>query len=173
MGRTIIVNERQAQLIKEQKELLTEYYVEVSGKEDTRILKNMRIYIYGEDRKYFTPHCHVKIGNDVECEYSLLNFTPILTKGTNGMDKSKQVKGLPVKYIKMLQQWLSLPSVKDKNTTNYARMLKVWDECNGGNTIRMFLENHKGVNVCRAVMDYLKCDTTQHSFPNGFKPVVS
>ena len=61
------------------KNLLFEYYDRVSQVQDSDVLGNWEVWIYGSDREAFPPHCHVRLKDgSFEFEVSLLNWKVII-----------------------------------------------------------------------------------------------
>ena len=129
-----LISEEQKKFLKEQKGLLFEYYAQVSNPRlDTRILGDLQVWVYGGDRKGFTPHCHVmKADKSVEWEVSILDWTIINVKNgtvTGSMEST-------------FNKWLNAKSTRDKNKLNKEIVYVMWDSVNPNNDLLEFTETH-------------------------------
>lgn len=135
MRKTIIISEEQESFLKKNKGLLFEYYEQVSNpRKDTHILGDLQVWIYGDDRNDFTPHCHVMtIDKSVEFEISLIDWRIINVKRGNPNGDMR----------KRFVEWLASDSTKFFGIKNKNVLFAVWDGNNPNNNLLDFVEKHK------------------------------
>lgn len=128
------ISKEQLKYLKENKALLFEYYVQASNpQKDGNTLGNLEVWIYGNDRQDFTPHCHVMSHDkSVEVEISLIDLKIVNVK--NCEFTSKMHKG----FLK----WLNSNSSKVKTNTNKYMLYVYWDVNNPNNTLTDFVLGH-------------------------------
>lgn len=135
MAKKIIISEQQEKFLKEQKGLLFEYYIQASNpRKDTHVLGDLQVWVYGDDRNGFTPHCHVMtIDKSTEFEVSLIDWNVVNVKN-----------GTPTKDMqKRFDKWLSSNHSMLKSITNKEFLYATWDSTNQNNTLADFCEKHK------------------------------
>ena len=128
------ISEEQEKFLRENKGILFEYYGQVSNpRGDTNILGDLQIWVYGNDRKDFTPHCHVFTRDkSIEVEISIIDWKII-----------KRVKGkFNRKLRKAFDKWLVSKSTRDPNQTNKMALFIAWDSDNPNNDILSFVSRH-------------------------------
>ena len=142
------ISDEQSKFLSEQRGLLFEYYAQVSNPRlDNRILGDLQVWVYGNDRKDFTPHCHVmKTDKSLEWEVSIIDWSIINVK-----------RGpVPGKLDDDFRIWLDSKSSRDKEKTNKEMLFIMWDAVNPNNDLLSFTESHsieiKDTELC----SYLK-----------------
>ena len=135
MGRTILISERQEKFLREQKGILFEYFSIVSNpKKDDRVLGDLQVWVYGNDRQDFTPHCHVMTKDDsTEFEVSLIDWKVINVK------RGKPTRDMQKRFTK----WLLSKSSRDTSITNKKLLYISWDGNNPNNDLADFCERHR------------------------------
>ena len=131
----IYISEEQNKYLKENKGLLFEYFGQVSNPlTDGHILNDLQIWVYGDDRQNFTPHCHVmKKDKSVEFEVSLIDWSVIRVK-----------RGTPTKDMKKsFIRWLETENSTFKGVLNKLVLFRDWDSNNPNNHLLEFCERHK------------------------------
>ena len=148
MSKKIYITEEQETFLKENKGLLFEYYIQVSNpKKDTNILGNIQVWIYGDDRKDFTPHCHVMTSDkSTEIEVSIIDWKLVNIKRQN-INLRKLQKPFLV--------WLNQTSSSFAPYTNKEVMYRQWDATNGNNTLSQYAEEHKLKIADKDLQQYL------------------
>lgn len=129
-----LISKEQTKFLQEQKGLLFEYYAQVSSPRlDARILGDLQVWVYGDDRKNFTPHCHVmKSDKSVEWEVSIIDWNIINVK--NGTVTGQMEK--------LFNEWLAAKSTKDKSKLNKEMVYIMWDAVNPNNDLLEFTDSH-------------------------------
>ena len=129
-----LISKEQTKFLQEQKGLLFEYYAQVSNPRlDIRKLGDLQVWVYGDDRKNFTPHCHVmKSDKSVEWEVSIIDWNIINVK--NGTVTGQMEK--------LFNEWLVAKSTKDKSKLNKEMVYIMWDAVNPNNDLLEFTDSH-------------------------------
>ena len=129
------------------KEMLVEYYKRISSPSDSDILGKWEVWVYGDDREGFPPHCHLLYNrHDQNVEYNIEIHLHDLEVYHMEFPENKNITwdeiGRDVKYAFMT--WLTMPrSNEDGNRTNAQYLFDWWDgENSDNNTIKMFVEKH-------------------------------
>jgi hypothetical protein len=138
--KVIYITEEQLKFLEENKGVLFEYYGQVSKpKRDSHILGNIQIWIYGNDRQDFTPHCHVMYNDrSVEFEVSLLDWSIINVKRPSSTECDwSSFKAFKKPFFK----WLN--STNAIGTTNKQQLYFAWDSDNPSNNLEMFVNEHQ------------------------------
>lgn len=143
MTKTVIISEEQKKFIEEQEGILFEYYVQASQpRKDANILGNVQIWIYGNDRANFTPHCHVMLSDrSIEVEVSLIDFNIINTKNPKNANNDwsffNQLKKPFFKWLRKISG----------GNTNKKNLFFLWDYNNQNNTLLDFVSSgNVGIN---------------------------
>ena len=134
MTRRILISEEQEKFLKEKKGILFEYYIQASNpKKDNKILGDLQVWVYGDDRNGFTPHCHVMtIDKATEFEVSLIDWKIISVK-----------QGVPTKKMqKRFMEWLDSINSRGQLVTNKQFLYMAWDGANQFNDLTDFCEKH-------------------------------
>jgi hypothetical protein len=134
MTKKILISEEQKKFLREQKGILFEYYIQASNpKKDTEILGDLQVWVYGDDRNGFTPHCHVMtIDKSTEFEVSLIDWKVINVK-----------QGTPTKKMqKRFMEWLDSINSRGQLVTNRQFLYMTWDGANQFNDLADFCEKH-------------------------------
>ena len=101
-------------------EILFEYYDRISKPQDSDVLGNWQVWIYGSDREAFPPHCHVRLPKKhLEFEVSLLNWEVINIKHS-GLNNSWDSIGRDIRTG--FFEWLTRPSKTDPSISNRCYM---------------------------------------------------
>ena len=134
MKKTIFISEEQEKYLNENKGLLFEYYEQISNpRGDTKILGDLQIWIYGNDRQDFTPHCHIMTKDkSTEFEVSIINWNIINVK--NG----KPTKDMKDRFFR----WLNSNSTKFNGMKNKNVLFATWDGNNPNNDLLTFMSEH-------------------------------
>lgn len=135
MSKKIFISEQQEKFLKENKGLLFEYYEQVSNpRGDTHILGDLQVWVYGDDRKDFTPHCHIMTKDkSTEFEVSLIDWKLINVKcGEPTSDMRKK-----------FDKWLHVRNTRFGNITNKNVLFAVWDGNNPNNDLVEFVDSHR------------------------------
>ena len=125
----------QEMFLKENRGILFEYYSQVSNPEtDKDILGNLQVWVYGDDRQGFTPHCHLMLRDrSMEAEISIIDW---------GKVHSKKGEMTPKMY-KAFLKWLDCESTRIGGFTNKQALFNAWDSNNPNNTLLQFISKHK------------------------------
>lgn len=149
MKNVIIISEKQRKFLKEKKGVLFEYYSMASNPSfDSHILGNLQVWVYGDDRNKFTPHCHVFTKDkDIEIEVSIIDWEILNIKN-----------GLPTKvFMKSFFKWLYSQSTRDKRLTNKDFIYILWDSNNPENTLKDFIKEHGELKIKdKGLENYIK-----------------
>lgn len=114
--------------------LLLEYDQVSNPKTDSNILGKLTVWVYGNDRDGYTPHCHVIMSDgSMEAELSIIDFSVINIK-TGTFTK------------KMLKKLINWTMAKTDGVTNLKRLYTAWDDKNGSNTLLDFITKH-GIKI--------------------------
>ena len=134
------ISAEQKQYLKENKGLLFEYYVQVSNpKYDNKILGDIQIWVYGNDRTDFTPHCHVMLKDrSISFEVSLITWEVINVKSPKGVNASW---GELKYFVKPFFKWLRSDSAKLK-IPNKILLYNQWDSTNPDNRLEDYIAKH-------------------------------
>ena len=132
------MSREQEMFLKENKGLLFEYYEQVSNpRVDAHILGGLEVWVYGDDRQDFTPHCHVMLHDrSVEVEISIIDWSIVNVK--NGNFTSKMHKS----FLK----WLNSENSRLGGIANKMSLYAIWDGNNPNNDITRFVIKH-GIDV--------------------------
>ena len=142
-----LISEEQERFLKENKGLLFEYYSIVSNpKKDTYVLGDLQVWVYGDDRKEFTPHCHVMtIDKSVEFEVSLIDWRVINIKC-----------GEPTRSMKKrFDKWLVSTNTRFNGITNKKFLFVNWDVNNPNNDLADFCEKHGIIPQDSELLDHI------------------
>ena len=148
MIKKIIISEEQQKFLREQKGILFEYFSVVSNpKKDSKLLGDLQVWVYGDDRNGFTPHCHVMtIDKSTEFEVSLIDWKVINVKcGTPTRDMRKR-----------FDKWLISNSTRNTEITNKNLLYISWDGNNPNNDLSDFCEKHNIVPNDIDLLEYIK-----------------
>ena len=135
MGKTIFISEEQEKFLREEKGILFEYFSIVSNpRKDGILLGNLQVWVYGDDRQNFTPHCHIMtMDKTTEFEVSLIDWSLVNIK-----------RGIPTRDMrKRFDKWLSAKSSKGVDATNKQMLFISWDGNNPNNDLATFCEKNK------------------------------
>jgi hypothetical protein len=144
----ILISEKQEKFLKEQKGLLFEYYIQASNpKKDFKILGDLQVWVYGDDRNGFTPHCHVMtIDKETEFEVSLIDWSILNVK--NGEPTSSMQK----RFFK----WLNSENTRGLSSTNKKVLYVSWDSTNPNNDLQDFCNKHKIIPTDEELAEHIK-----------------
>lgn len=148
MTKKILISEEQKKFLREQKGVLFEYYIQASNpKKDTEILGDLQVWVYGDDRNGFTPHCHVMtIDKSTEFEVSLIDWKVINVK-----------QGIPTKKMqKKFMEWLNLKCSRNTLITNKNFLHMTWDGANQFNTLTDFCSKHNIIPNDKDLLKYIE-----------------
>lgn len=150
---TLRISEEQEKFLEENKELLTEYSQVSNPKKDNVILGDTQIWIYGNDRHGFTPHCHMfNTDKTVEIEISLIDFSIVNVKTPKNVPsdwgKFKEYKN---KFFK----WLKSTESRGKTCLNQKMLYILWDVNNPKNTLSDYVFNHGIKEVEDELAEYI------------------
>ena len=148
MSKKVLISEEQEKFLKEQKGILFEYFSVVSNpRKDVNILGNLQIWVYGNDRQDFTPHCHVMtVDKSTEFEVSLLDWNIINVK-----------QGNPTRDMqKRFHQWLISKSTRGVDATNKKMLFISWDGNNPNNELGSFCERHNITPQDEELLEYIE-----------------
>lgn len=143
MSKIIRISKQQETFLSENKGKLFEYYVQVSKPSyDSKILGNIQIWVYGNDRQSFTPHCHVMLADkSIEFEVSIIDWSIINVK----KPQNKPCGWSSFRKIaKPFFIWLKSEGVN--GLMNKMNIYFDWDGANPNNILRDFVEK-KNLNV--------------------------
>ena len=128
------MSEEQEKFLNENKGLLFEYYAQVSNPNcDSRILGNLEVWVYGDDRNNFTPHCHVMLHDkSVEVEISIIDWNVVNVK--NGKFTKKMYKSF--------DKWLKSENSRFDGISNKQALFGAWDANNPNNNLVKFIVKH-------------------------------
>lgn len=146
--KTILISEEQQKFLKEQKGLLFEYYIQASNpRKDTKILGDLQVWVYGDDRNGFTPHCHIMtIDKSTEFEVSLIDWSLINVKcGKPTSDMRKR-----------FDKWLNSKHSMVKTITNKNFLFVTWDSTNQNNILSDFCEKHSIMPKDNDLLEYIE-----------------
>ena len=143
------------------KEMLVEYYKRISNPSDSDILGKWEVWVYGDDREEFPPHCHLLYNRqDNKAEYNIEIHLHDLEAYHMKFPENKNITwneiGNNVREMFML--WLTTPRANGKDgETNAQYLFEWWDEENSiHNTIQMFVEKqHLENSIHPIVKKYL------------------
>ena len=126
------------------KNLLFEYYNRISKPQDSDILGDWEVWVYGSDREAFPPHCHVRLKDDsFEFEVSLLNWEVINIKNSklaNNWDSiDRRVK-------EAFFTWLNRPSKQKRDIINKWFLYNSWDEANAENPLMKWVDKKESID---------------------------
>ena len=126
------------------KEILEEYYNRVSKPQDSDILGDWEVWVYGSDREAFPPHCHVRLKDDsLEFEVSLLNWEVINIKNSklpNSWDSiDRRVK-------EAFFTWLNRPSKRQGGLINKIVLYNYWNDSNVQNPLEKWVDKKEGID---------------------------
>ena len=126
------------------KNLLFEYYDRVSQVQDSDVLGNWEVWIYGSDREAFPPHCHVRLKDgSFEFEVSLLNWKVINIKHSD-IPNSWDSIGREVK--KGFFEWLNRESKQVVTLTNKQFLYIFWDGANASNPLSNWVDKKEDID---------------------------
>ena len=148
MTKKILISEEQKKFLREQKGILFEYYIQASNpKKDAEILGDLQVWVYGDDRNGFTPHCHVMtIDKSTEFEVSLIDWKVINVK-----------QGIPTKKMqKRFMEWLNLKCSRNTLITNKNFLHMTWDGANQFNTLTDFCDKHNIIPNDKDLLKYIE-----------------
>ena len=152
MPKTIKITEEQERFLLEQKGLLFKYYIQASNPRlDSNILGNIQIWIYGDDRQNFTPHCHVMFADkSVEFEVSLLDWNIINIKYPNNRTCDWSSFN---EFKKPFFKWLY--SKNKIGVLNKLNIFSLWDGTNPNNQLIDFV-NQNNIDIDdKELKDYI------------------
>jgi len=144
----ILISEKQEKFLKEQRGLLFEYYIQASNpKKDFKILGDLQVWVYGDDRNNFTPHCHVMtIDKETEFEVSLIDWSVLNVKS-----------GTPTRSMqKCFFDWLNSKSSRGIDATNKKILYVSWDSTNQNNDLQDFCKKHKITTTDDELAEHIK-----------------
>ena len=143
MSKIIKITEKQERFLIEQQGILFEYYSQASSpKYDTNILGNIQIWVYGNDRQNFTPHCHVMFADkSVEFEVSLLDWNVINIKYPNNRTCDWSSFN---EFKKPFFKWLY--SKNKFGVLNKLNIFSLWDGTNPNNQLIDFV-NQNNIDI--------------------------
>ena len=143
MSKIIKITEEQERFLIEQQGILFEYYSQASSpKYDTNILGNIQIWVYGNDRQNFTPHCHVMFADkSVEFDVSLLDWNVINIKYPNNRTCDWSSFN---EFKKPFFVWLE--RINRLKMKNKIKLFMLWDANNPNNTLSDFIERNN-INI--------------------------
>ena len=147
MSKAVLISEEQERFLMENKGLLFEYYSIVSNpKKDTYVLGDLQVWVYGDDRKEFTPHCHIMtIDKSVEFEVSLIDWRVINIKC-----------GEPTRSMKKrFDKWLKSPNSHAKELTNKKFLFMNWDGNNPNNNLYDFCDSYGIIPEDKDLLEYI------------------
>lgn len=152
MPKTIKITEEQERFLLEQKGLLFEYYIQASNPRlDFHILGNIQIWVYGDDRQNFTPHCHVMFADkSIEFEVSLLGWNIINVKQPNNRTYDWSSFN---EFKKPFFKWLY--SKNKFGVLNKLNIFSLWDGTNPNNQLIDFV-NQNNIDIDdKELKDYI------------------
>lgn len=137
----------QRQVINEQ-ELLLEYYERISEPSDSSVLNGFAVWIYGNDRPQYPPHCHLILGNprkpEMNIEIHLLDLEAYYMEAPNNEDITWESIGFKIKegFFKWLHQ------SNDRFGTNANYLFHAWNCNNDENRLERWIndENKETIN---------------------------
>lgn len=140
---------------KYQHSLLFEYYDRVSNEGDNDLLDNWEVWIYGNDRSEFPPHCHVRLPDgSAEFEVSLLNWEVVNIKYN---DLPNSWGSIDRNLKKGFFEWLQRKSVAMPLLTNKLHLYDFWDGANPNNLLEKWA--NKDSTIDKDLMEYLHINT--------------
>ena len=143
-----MISEEQEKFLREEKGILFEYFIQASNpRKDTNILGDLQVWVYGDDRNNFTPHCHVMtIDKSTEFEVSLIDWKVINVKC-----------GTPtIKMIKAFMKWLKSKNTRDASFTNKKFLYITWDGTNQNNDLVSFCGKRNIIPKDKELLEYIK-----------------
>lgn len=145
-NKIVIISEQQEKFLREQRGILFEYYTQVSEpRKDANILGNLQVWIYGDDRNGFTPHCHIMTADrETEFEISLIDWSVINVKSQ--LPPTRKMKNT-------FAEWLETKSNRFPEITNKVVLYRLWDGDNPNNSLADFCKEH---NITPEDKDLLK-----------------
>lgn len=146
--KVVMISEEQERFLRENRGLLFEYYIQASNPtKDTKILGDLQVWVYGDDRAAFTPHCHVMtIDKSVEFEVSLIDWRVINIK-----------RGEPTRSMqKRLDKWLTCEKHGAHGMTNKEFLFFNWDGTNPNNRLSAFCAKHAIVPEDKVLLEYIE-----------------
>lgn len=127
-----------------EKEMLVEYYKRISNPSDSSILGKWEVWIYGDDRPHYPPHCHLLYNRkddktDINIEIHLHDLEAYHMEFPE--NKNITWNDIGNEARDRFMTWLSMPKTNDKTNAQY--LFDWWDgENSQNNTIKMFVEKH-------------------------------
>jgi hypothetical protein len=146
--KVVMISEEQERFLRENRGLLFEYYIQASNPtKDTKILGDLQVWVYGDDRAEFTPHCHVMtIDRSVEFEVSLVDWRVINVK-----------RGEPTSdMMRKFMRWLTSLNTRLGSSTNKMSLFANWDGTNPSNRLLDFCEKHAIVPEDKDLLEYIE-----------------
>lgn len=135
------------------KEMILEYYRRASDPLDDKLLDGWQIWVYGNDRPYYSPHCHM-IKGDYNIEIHLYGME--LYHMESPQNKNITWDNVPKQVKEVFMTWVNTPSVRDPNKTNGMFLLDYWDGENPNDTIEDFIKrNGLEKTIHPIVIEYL------------------
>ena len=136
------------------KNLLFEYYNRISKPQDSDILGDWEVWVYGSDREAFPPHCHVRLKDDsFEFEVSLLNWEVINIKNSklaNNWDSiDRRVK-------EAFFTWLNRIAKKQGGLINKIVLYNYWNDANVQNPLEKWVDKREDID--KDLLQYLNND---------------
>lgn len=125
-------------------EMLFEYYDVISQPQDTDILGNLQIWIYGSDREKYPPHCHIRFADgSFGFEVSLLDWTVVSIKHSNAANSWDSIDR---NIKKAFFTWLNRPSIEGENKTNKHYMFYSWNSTNRNNRLENWIDKKSALD---------------------------
>lgn len=124
--------------------LLFEYYDKVSNEGDNDLLDNWEVWIYGNDRSEFPPHCHVRLPDgSAEFEVSLLNWEIVNIKHSELPNSWDSIdRNLKRGFFR----WLDRQSKESSKLTNKEYLYGFWNGANPHNRLEKWIDKREGID---------------------------
>ena len=153
MSKIIKITQEQEKFLIEQKGILFEYYSQASSpKYDSHILGNIQIWVYGNDRQNFTPHCHVMLADkSIEFEVSLLDWEIINVKRPNNISCDWSSFN---EFKKPFFAWIE--RINRLKMKNKIMLFMLWDINNPNNTLSDFIERNNINIIDEDLIEYIE-----------------
>ena len=148
MTKKILISEEQERFLREQKGILFEYFSVVSNpRKDVNVLGDLQVWVYGNDRQDFTPHCHVMtMDKSTEFEVSIIDWKVVNVK-----------QGIPTRDMqKRFNKWLISKSSRGVDATNKKMLFISWDGNNPNNELASFCEKHNIIPQDEELLKYIE-----------------
>lgn len=121
------------------KEMILEYYRRASDPSEEKLLDGWQIWVYGNDRPYYPPHCHMMKGK-YNLEIHLYDMELYHMESTQ--NKNITWDDVPKNLKDIFMNWINSPNVRNPNITNGVFLLDYWNGENPDDKIEDFIKRN-------------------------------